>query len=919
MADTKNSKQEKSQADAKNAKTDIKKKTTKSVKKKKNINSTKTKKKKSKNIIRNTFLGIFILGLILATVALGYVFAIIKTAPELDVSAISNLSEQSILLDSNGTLIDNIPTEEIRTKIDISEMPLHLQHAYISIEDERFYKHKGIDIKRILGALYHDVKNIITGNDSLHGASTITQQVIKNTVLTNEVSIKRKVREIYLALKLEKQLSKDQILAQYLNTIPLGGKVYGVEEAAKYYFGKSAKDLTLIESAYLAGITQAPSYYSAFNENNIDDPVEYLDRTKTVLMKMRDLGYITLEEYDAAYAEVDQNNFEFSKTEVNYRLKDEWFVLPTIEQVKKDLKEKYKYTDEEISKLMLNGGLKIYTTMDRELQDSTQEILNDRSNIANSHNGGEDEFDENGVPLLQASAVIMDYRNGHVKALVGGRGDQPAHSLNRATDALRPIASNTKPLTVFGPAIDTKIMTAATPIDDSPLSASIVNKYDPGWEVNNHDFKFDGYISPRDAITWSKNIASVITADTIGLKTALSYGEKLGIKYNSISSNSISALALGEHDNAATDLDGGNPLILASAFGTFGNNGNRSEPVFYTKVEDSTGKVILESNSNQIPVFSPQTAYIMYDILKGPVAKFDGSPAKFSNMPVSGKTGTSNEVTDWWFSGLTPYYSGSVWIGYDDKTQMSGAGYSSAAAKLWGKIMAPAHEGLEVTEIEKPTGIVTALVCKDSGKKPTSLCSLDQRGSRVSSEMFIAGTEPTAFCDVHVSAKVNKNNNKLATDNTPKGLIQERVFIKKPNANPAAADYKYVLPTEKDNTKTEAPKPEVLKPTPTPEANENSAPEINGIANRTLKVGEAFDPMAGVTATDKEDGDLTSKISVSGPVDTSTPGSYKVNYSVTDSKNKTVTKQITITVIDNEISPDPNANPDPNPNPDSAQ
>lgn len=887
MVDKKNFNQEKSQATVKNTKTDLKNNT--------NIKSDEKKKKQPKyiKILKKIFFGIFILGILTVTVGLGYVFAIIKTSPELDINAIANLSEQSILLDSSGNLIDNLPTEEIRTKIDLADMPDTLKNAYIAIEDERFYKHNGIDIKRILGAAYRDTINIVTGNNNLHGASTLTQQVIKNTVLTNEISIKRKVKEIYLALKLEKKLSKDQILAQYLNTIPLGGKVYGVEEASKYYFDKSAKDLTLIESAYIAGITQAPSFYSVYNENNIADPVEYLDRTKTVLMKMRDLNFITLEEYNAAYTEVDQNKFVFSQTQVRYRLNDEWFVLPTIEQVKSDLKEKYKYTDDEISKLMLNGGLKIHTTMDRALQDSTQEILNERSNITNNDNGGVDEFDENGVPSLQASAVIMDYRNGHVKALIGGRGKQPAHSLNRASDALRPIASNTKPLTVYGPAIDTKIMTAATPIDDSPLPASIADQYQPGWNPHNYDNKLDGFISSRDAITWSKNIASVITEHTIGLKTGLAYGEKLGIKYNAASASSIAALALGEQNNAADDLDGGNPLILASAFGTFGNNGNRSEPVFYTKVEDSTGKVLLESNSEQIPVFSPQTAYIMYDILKGPVDKADGRPAKFSNMPISGKTGTSDSTTDWWFSGLTPYYSGSVWVGYDKKYKMNG--YSSAAAKLWGKIMAPAHEDLEVTEIEKPSGIVTVSVCKDSGKKATDLCSHDQRGSRVVTEMFIAGTEPTSVCDVHVTATVNRTNNKLASNNTPKWLMENRVFIKKPYASSAASDYKYTLPTQNDDSKVE-----ILKPIPKPVANneisENSVPEINGIADSSLKVGEPFDPLAGITATDKEDGDLTSKIAVSGTVDTSAAGPYKVNYSVTDSKNKTITKQRTITV-----------------------
>ena len=396
MADKKNLNQEKSQANVKNIKTDLKNNT--------NINSSKKNKKQSKfiKILKKMFFGIFILGILTVTIALGYVFALIKTSPELDINAIANLSEQSILLDSSGNLIDNLPTEEIRTKIELTAMPDTLKNAYISIEDERFYKHKGIDVKRILGAAYRDVINIVTGNKNLHGASTLTQQVIKNTVLTNEVSINRKVKEIYLALKLEKKLSKDQILSQYLNTIPLGGKVYGVEEAAKYYFDKSAKDLTLIESAYIAGITQAPSFYSAYNENNIKDPVEYLDRTKTVLMKMRDLKFITLEEYNVAYAEVNENKFVFSKTEVNYRLKYEWFVLPAIDQVKNDLKKKYKYTDDEISKLMLNGGLKIYTTMDKKLQDSTQNILNKRSNIANNDNSGVDEFDANGVPLTSS-------------------------------------------------------------------------------------------------------------------------------------------------------------------------------------------------------------------------------------------------------------------------------------------------------------------------------------------------------------------------------------------------------------------------------------------------------------------------------------------------------------------------------------
>ena len=790
-----------------NKNTSRKEKSQANVKSNKNTSKKNKKNKKQpiyKKILKGTFLTILIAGLLCFVVGLGYVFAIIKSTEPLDVNAVLSLNEPSMLFDSEGNYIDNLPTNEERYKISLDEMPTYLKDAYVSIEDERFYTHNGIDIKRTLGSALSSGIYFFTGKGNIQGGSTLTQQLIKNTLLTNDVKIERKIREIYLSISLENKLSKDQILEAYLNTIPLGGRVYGVEAAARYYFDKNAIDLNLPECAFLAGLTQAPTTYSPYYPDNIEDPTIYLDRTKTVLMKMRDLGKITEEEYDDAYAFVDANQFEFSQTVISYKINYEWFVYPAIDQVREDLKETYKYTDEEVDRLFSTGGLKIYTTMDRAMQDSTQAVLDDRNSIQQLDIYANPEVtDENGTPALQAAAAIMDYRTGEVKVLVGGRGEQPARSTNRAYDALRSIGSTTKPLTVYGPAIDTKTVTAGTVFDDALLPSSISSKYN-NYNPQNWNFKSDGYITVRNALALSKNVPTVMIEDKLGIENGLSYGEKLGIIYGSKSRTSIATLSLGEftgYDAEDGSIDGGNPFILAAAYGTFGNNGVYIEPKLYTKVIDSNGKVLLEKETVQEQIFSPQTAYIMRDLLKGPLS-FDGALAKLSNMPVIGKTGTTSLVTDFLFAGLTPYYSGAVWIGYDDRSTMTGASYSSSAASLWGAMMAPIHENLEYKEFDgNPGGVTTVTICKDSGKIATDTCTHDQRGSRVYTEMFISGTEPTGVCDVHVTAKVNKNNNKLATENTPKDLIEERVFIKKENASKDAADYKYVLPTEKDDTK----------------------------------------------------------------------------------------------------------------------
>ena len=763
----------------------------------------KKKPSKIKRFFKYFFLTILIIGLLIGVVGVGYVVAVIKTTPELDVNAIYNLNQPSMLFDDQGEFIDDLPSTEIRYIISYDEMPQNLINAYISIEDERFMSHGGIDVKRILGAAARDVMVILGKQNGIHGASTITQQLIKNTILATEASaestpldrINRKIKEIVLAVQLDKKLSKEEIIASYLNTIPLSGHIYGVEAASRYFFAKNAKDLTLLECAYIAGITQAPTTYSAYNTSSSNYPNGYIRRTQTVLSKMLELGYITQEEFDTAYAQAEANDFNFSKLDTDYGVNQEWFVYPALDQVKEDLKEKYKYTDEEVNKLLVNGGLKIYTTLNTEMQNAVQEILDERTNLQVDDTSS-DPTDSDGVPKLQASATVIDYKTGQVKVLIGGRGNQPPTSLNRAYFDLKSIGSTTKPLTIYGPAIDTKLITAGTPLDDTSVSSEIIKKYNFG-NVNprNANGSMAGFVTAREALTYSKNLTSIKTVDMLGLDTAIEYGERAGLKY-APESHTMSALALGQFEQPQGNRDGGNTTILASAYGALGNNGVIYEPSLYTKVEDASGNILLEKEAKPTTLFSPQTAFILYDILKG-----SSSKAEFNDIPVAGKTGTTDNSDNFWFAGVTPYYSGSVWIGYDIPQKMNGS--SGSAASLFGKVMSVIHSGLGYTDIEAPSGLVQAKVCKDSGKSPTDLCYQDQRGNRVKTEYFIEGTEPKSVCDVHVMVTVNSSNNKLANDNTPARLRANKVFIKKSNANPNADDYPFVVPTAEDDTKPE--------------------------------------------------------------------------------------------------------------------
>ena len=781
------------------------------------IKDKKTTPKKKKGTGKKVFKGVAFTILLISLIAIvaigGVVLAMVKTSPDLDINAFLKLDEPSILYDDSQKYMDEYITSERRTNISIDKVPLILKDAFISIEDARFDTHKGIDLKRLGGAVFNDIKIKINGSgESLQGASTITQQLVKYRMfledsIENRTNIKRKVQEIYLSLKLEKVLTKPQILEAYMNTIFLGGKAHGVEAASEQYFGKTIEKLTLKQSAFIASAAQNPSLsYSLAYKASKSKKVFISNRTKAVLENMYKYNKITKTQFDSAMAEKIVFNFSIKNSN---KMDFEYFSRPVIAQVAEDLMKTLNISKEEAYSMLMYDGLKISTTMDRNMQISSQKLIDNTVNSNKKWN-----------PQIRAASVIIDYHTGEVKTIIGGTSDEGPMSYNRAAsnDFLKAPGSTIKPLTVYGPAIDTKIATASTIIEDSPLSQDVAKRLGgngPSYNPTNSPNEYKGYLTLRDCLKYSVNIAAVKIEEMITLKTGASYGEKFGLQLDDVDKASPAAMSLGQLDGGK--YVGTNPLTMAAAYGVFGNNGMRTAPRLYTKVVDRDGKTVLQTKYDPKSVLSPQSAFIMYDLLQGPVTPGGtGTNAPFSDMPVRGKTGTSSEKKNLWFVGLTPYYSAAVWIGTDKgDVEVSGMG-SNDAALLWGRIMKGAHTGLPVKEVERPSGISSYSVSKDSGNIPTDLTYADPRGNRVYSELFIDGTQPTTLDSIHVLAKVTKDpsgNYVLPSQFTPPEKIETRIFIKR-DYTPTAylKDSPYVLPTAVDTFSKEIIIPPIIVP-----------------------------------------------------------------------------------------------------------
>jgi penicillin-binding protein 1A len=795
----------------------------------KNKKTTKKKKGTGKKVFKSLLFTILFIALIVSVAIGGVVLAMVKTAPSLDINEFLKLDEPSILYDDSEKFMDEYITSERRINVSINNVPANLKYAFISIEDSRFETHPGIDLKRLGGAVFNDIRIKIKGSgQSLQGASTITQQLVKYRMfledsMENRTSIKRKVQEMSLSLQLEKVLTKPQILETYMNTIFLGGNAHGVEAASQQYFGKSIKSLSLKECAFIASAAQNPSLsYTVTTKAYKNKEVFESKRTKAVLENMYKYNRISKEDFDLAMAE--ELKFNFSKKDAN-KMNYEYFSRPVILQVAEDLMKTYNISKEEVYSKLMYDGVKIYTSMNRDMQNASQKLIND--SVESSKKNSYDYVfprDSKLNPLqsdIQAACVVMDYHTGEVKTIIGGRGDEGPMSFNRAASSefLKAPGSSIKPLTVYGPAIDSKIATASTIIEDSPVPEDIGKKYvapgDPSYNPKNAPDKYRGYLTLRDCLKYSVNVAAVKLEDMISLKTGVSYGEKFGLQLDKTDKISMSAIALGQLDGG--EYEGTNPLTMAAAYGVFGNNGMRTTPRLYTKVVDRTGKVLLETKFEAKPVLSPQSAYIMYDLLQGPVsAGGTGPSAIFGDMPVRGKTGTSSDSKNLWFVGLTPYYSAAVWIGTDKGDhKIQGMG-SNSAALLWGKVMKNVHTSLPIKTVERPSGISSYSVSMDSGNIPTDLTFKDPRGNRVYSELFIDGTQPTTLDSIHVEAKVTKDPSGkyvLASEFTPLEKIETKVFISRNYVpNVVLEDSIFVLPTAVDTFSKNISVPSVVIP-----------------------------------------------------------------------------------------------------------
>lgn len=599
---------------------------------------------------------------------------------------------------------------ENRIWVDIEKMPQRLIDAFISIEDQRFYQHSGVDWKRTAGAFvnYLPFVDIYSSNQ---GGSTVTQQLIKNITSDNDKSAMRKVREIGRALLIEKMLDKTTILEAYLNTISLGNGICGVQVAANYYFNKNVDELTLSECASLAAITKNPSAY-----NPVSKPEGNKNRRDDVLYKMYELGKITNQEYELALKQevvVDKTQQQDFEIPIN-----NYFVDALISDISKDLSVKYNCTLETATTMLYNGGYKIYATIDTDIQDIMESVYLNQTTYFSQKSS-----DDKSVHV-QSAMTIMDY-NGNIKGIVGGVGEKTVNrGLNRATDSPRQPGSTMKPLGVYMQAIDNGYVSYSTMVEDKPL-----DKYYKDGKKGPKEWYgyYAGNMTVAKALERSANtIPCWILKDNIGIDNSYNFlTQKLGLNHLTDTDKNIASLALGGCQYGITTTES------AAAYAVFGNGGKYYEPTTYTKVLDVNGVTVLEAGNGE-QVIKETTATVMNKMLQNVVYGSQGTGkgiASYSKMKAYAKTGTSSESKDLWMVAGTPYYVGSVWYGFDQPENVHNAG---AAAKVWRDIMTQIHKDLEEKEFELSDEVIEAKYCNTTGKLAVPSCYSKSTGYYIS-------------------------------------------------------------------------------------------------------------------------------------------------------------------------------------------
>lgn len=617
-----------------------------------------------------------LLVILTTTLLLACVFAFyVKTCltEDIDVSLSDyQLSESSIIYcETSAGEYKELATlhgSENRIWVDLEDIPDYLVKALVAIEDHRFYEHKGVDWYRTVGAMF----TMLTGGDDSFGGSTITQQLIKNLTGNKEVTVQRKLIEIFQALEFEKKYDKDEIIEWYLNAVYFGEGCDGIYTAAQKYFGKEPSQLTLAESASIVGIVNLPTYYSPFysEENN-------KERQETVLRRMYELGYISYDEYEEAKNE--QLVFTRSDNEVADQEIYSYYVEAVIKDVTEDLMEQKGISQDTARQLLYNGGYRVYSCLDPYIQECVDNVYLDVENFPKPYRANDQQ--------LQSAMVIMDPYTGEVVAMSGGVGEKTGNLvLNRATDALRAPGSSFKPLAVYAPAIELGLITPSTLVNDAPREE--VEMSQNQWYPNNSDFKYRGIIDIATGVRLSLNTVAAQVLDKLGLDASTNFlKNKLGITSLVPDDYNYASLALGELTNGISVLE------MAQAYCTFDNSGIFTEARTYSRVTDAAGNIVLDNQPKTHVAMKSSTATNITSLLFSAANYGTGSESIFSGQAIAGKTGTSSYNWNRWFAGYTPYYVGVVWTGFDQPEQMYV--YGNPAAQVWRRVMQQVHAGLE--------------------------------------------------------------------------------------------------------------------------------------------------------------------------------------------------------------------------------
>jgi penicillin-binding protein 1A len=814
-------------------------------------------------IFRVFIIAIVLVGVVGVMGAFGAFKGMIDSAPEVHLDVLSDTGYSSTAYFTDGTVSQVFAgIEANRRYAEIEEIPILIQHCFVALEDERFYEHSGIDARGILRAAVSVVEE---GGTFGFGASTITQQLLKNQVFSgggekNKIDkLTRKVQEQFLAVQLETVLTKDEILEYYLNFVNLGNGAYGVAKAAESYFGKDMSELTLSEASVLAPIVLSPT-----NRNPITHPDMNAERRQSCLDNMLEMGWCTKEQYDEAiaddvYTRIAAYNMEKKATSATTF---SYFTDELVEQVCADMQEKLGYSYDQAQQQLYYGGLTIYTTQDREVQEIVDRYYTDEANFPEfgfSSSAGscyeltyalsvykadgtvthyqrhhfidyfKDFVDSNGLyyhedgtkkgiseltlspddvyakidefrnslvdeaagdkyveskyltPQPQSSFSIIDQKTGHVVAICGGRGAKTQSlTLNRASNTTRSVGSTFKVLASFLPALDSGGLTLASVQDDTQYfypgtTKEVINWYSTG---------FRGLQSIRTGIYNSLNIVAVKTLEQIGASLGFEYLEKLGfstlVKYavnddGTVYSDVNLAIALGGLTKGVTNVE------LCAAYASIANGGVYNKPMYYTKILDHDGNVLLTNETESTQVMKTSTAWLLTDAMHDTITKGTGSRLGFKNyeMHVAGKTGTASKNNDLWFVGYTPYYTAAVWTGFDNNFDQYNKTYQQ---EIWRKVMEEIHTTKQLPDAdwEKPDSIVTAAICTKCGNLAVAgLCDQAEGGDCVKTEYFAKGTVPTQKCTCHVRVNICRTSGKTATENCPLSEVDSKVLLVK--------------------------------------------------------------------------------------------------------------------------------------------